>query len=146
MNVNAATRLFVMFCSIAGTPHVVADESNRISDSQLVGKWMGHRHFFEYFRDHTFAYDDNRNPGMKWRLDGRRVILFFPDMPPGETNSAYSAGTVMNTIISLSKDKLVGLNKDGYRFIEYRIVHDTPEARDDAATRAKAEQGRLTKR
>lgn len=79
---------------------------------------------------------------MTWHLNGRTVVEFFPTVS-GDMGMYYSPGRRHFTIVSLTDEKLVGLNSNGYKFVEYRVVNDTPEAREAAATRATEDQDRL---
>jgi hypothetical protein len=122
--------------------NVRAGDAGSISESQLIGKWMGHRHLTEFLPNHALRWDDYTNPRMTWHLKGRIVTEFFPTVSE-EVSMYYTPGRRHFTIISLTNEKLVGLNENGYKFVEYRVVNDTQEERERAATRATDDQDKL---
>jgi hypothetical protein len=134
------TQLFAaLFLTLLNTP---LGAEPPVLESQLIGKWMGHRHFTEFLPGHVLRWDGISHPGMAWRLEGRTVVEVFPDVP-GDHGMYYTPGTTRFKIVSLSDERLVGLNSNGYKFVEYRVVNDTPEAREAAAARATEDQDKL---
>jgi hypothetical protein len=123
--------------------HLQQSRSDSVSESNLLGIWQGRRHTITFLPDHTFKQNGLYLPeGMKWRLDGKKLTKFYPDL--GDKIPAWypGAGPLSATIVSLTGDKLV-TEANGYKFIEYRIKSDTPGEIDSAATRAKADQDDL---
>jgi triacylglycerol esterase/lipase EstA (alpha/beta hydrolase family) len=129
--------------SPSGSP----DEANIPSDenlqSLLIGKWMGHRHLTEYFPDGSFKWDGIADKRMRWRLEGKRLIQVYPNIP--DYNGVYYPGpcTISFAILSLSQNRLLGSNENAAQFVEYKIEQDTPEARELAAQHIAADEDKL---
>lgn len=105
---------------------------------------MGHRQIREFFTDHTFMEDGNKDVGMTWHLKGERLVLVFPDLPATEVNGAYPGpGTSSIHIVSLRKNELITANDSGRKFVFHRLTDDTQEERDRAAVAARADEEKL---
>lgn len=140
---RSALPVILVFCIANVSIATAKVQKNRIAESQLLGKWMGHRDIREFLPDHTFMFDDQKKDGMRWHVEGSRLILVFPELPGSEVNSAYESGTFSIRIVSVTKDRLITADDKGRKFVAYKLANDTPEERDRAATAARLEEQRL---
>ena len=81
-------------------------EKTKNFQNLLIGKWQGTRHLTEYLPNHTRLMDDVAlNPPRTWRLVDNKLSETDPE-----------SGTIVYTIISLSKNKLVVESPEGNQF------------------------------
>lgn len=111
-----------------------------VADIELVGTWQGSRIATEFLPNHTFKRDGLYLKGMKWKIEGRTLSQWNPEVADTDISpTTQLPGLSQLKIVSVSREKLVLENRDGIRFVEYRLSTHTEVERESAAKRARAD-------